>query len=401
MKQWKPSYETLPQHYKYIAQGALTNSKRLECLVKGVYPGFASRGKGALLYADKGVFIDFICGLGVNLLGYAEENITRAIMLAASQGYLFSLSSELEWKLGERINQWAPFIEQIKILKSGSDGCASAVKIARAFTGRKLILTEGYHGHNDEFVSLTPPAYGCVQNENIRFLKDYKLDDSVAAVIIEPIITDFSPERLDWLRELRKQCTLVGAQLIFDETITAFRFRKGLFSVTSDIIPDLVVFGKALANGMPISIVGGKTNVMSCNQYFVSTTYAGEILTLSAAIEVLRQLELKYDLNHLWLTGENFKKEFNSIDPSIVSLEGYNTRGVFKFKDDITKALFFQECCKAGILVGPSWFWSFPLQEYSDQALLIFRDVVHKITKGGACLEGEMPSSPFAAKLRS
>lgn len=400
MKQWKPSYETLPQHYKYIAQGALTNSKRLECLVKGVYPGFAKQGKGALLYADKGVFIDFVCGLGVNLLGYAEENIFRALMNAASQGCLFSLSSELEWKLAERINQWVPFVEQIKILKSGSDGCASAVKIARAFTGRSLVLTEGYHGHNDEFVSLTPPALGCVQKEHIKFLKDKPIDETVAAVIIEPIITDFSPERLDWLRELRKECTKNGALLIFDETITAFRFKRGLFSVTADIIPDLVVFGKALANGMPISIVGGKTHIMSCNQYFVSTTYAGETLTLSAAIEVLKQLELKYDLTFLWNTGEKFKQMFNEIDPLTVTMEGYPTRGVFKFKDDMTKALFFQECCKAGILVGPSWFWSFPLQEYAEQALIIFRDVIYKITKGGAVLEGEAPQSPFAAKLR-
>lgn len=392
-----------------IAQGALTNSKRVECLVKGVYPSHLTRGKGCYLWDTEGKrYIDFITGLGTNILGYANDTVNSAAAGQMAKGATLSLGSVLELETAEMIKSLFPFIDAVKFLKTGSEACSAAIRIARAKTGRDIVLSEGYHGWHDEFISLTPPALGvpaprgisgCDDIKSIYKLGDGELIKHAAAVIIEPVITDHAPERTIWLQRLRDDCTRHGTMLIFDEIITGFRFPR--FSVANffGITPDIICLGKAIANGFPLSVVGGKYEVMNCGEYFVSSSFAGETISLAAAKSTMEQLQKRYDLKHLWEKGLEFQQKFNALWPGKLTIDGYPTRGVFK-GDTLTKALFWQEACKAGILFGPSWFYNFPLIDESFSVLGTCEDIITRIKNGSVTLEGELPASPFAQKVR-
>jgi glutamate-1-semialdehyde 2,1-aminomutase len=393
-----------------IAQGYLTNSKRPESHVKGVYPSHVSYGRGCYLWDHRGGrYLDFICGLGTNLLGYGNEIVSQAIASQLRGGYSHSFATHHELDAAETLKAVFPFTEAWKFLKSGSEACSAAIRIARAATGRKWVLSEGYHGHHDPFVSLTAPALGvplsgegpnnlCMASLNGLMKVE---DQDVAAVIIEPVITDWSDARRKWLQDLRERCTKHGALLIFDEVITGFRFPK--FSVSSfwGIEPDLIVIGKALANGMPLAAVGGKYAVMNGAEYFVSSTYAGEVLSLAAAKATMALLlqGTRYDLVELWKKGQRFLDEFNAVCPEKVRIEGYPTRGAFT-GDPLCRALFFQEACKAGLLFGPSWFFNWDLAAEVKDAMGVIKSIFGRVDRGEVKLEGEVPQSPFAQRVR-
>lgn len=392
---------TYRQRSQVIAHGALTNSKRPECFVDGVYPSHISRASGAHIWSDSGKrYLDFICALGTNLLGYAKKEINDAVKAQIDKGNLFSFASTTEVEFAECIINHFPFIEQVKVLKSGTEGCNAAVRIARAHTGRELVLSDGYHGWSDDFVSLTAPALGVPKRACIHKLENAILGhgDDVAAVIVEPVITDHSQDRIAYLKRLRETCDASGTLLIFDETITALRFPGLSFAQWSGITPDLIVMGKALANGLPISIVGGKKSVMSGSNYFISTTFAGDTLAMVAAMKVLPMV--KEALPRMWDAAERFQADFNAIAPDTIRLDGYPMRGVLWGKDDLTKALFMQEMCKANIIFGSSWFWCEPHAYETDLVLSLAKIVLQKIKHGEVGLQGAMPVKPFAQKQR-
>lgn len=386
-----------------IAHGALTNSKRPETFVKGVYPTHLVRSRGCKVTDTMGnEYIDFICALGTNLVGYSNEKVRRTIESALQAGISFSLSTTVEITLGRLIKDMFPFVERMRFLKTGSEGCSAAVRIARAFTGRLDVLSQHYHGWHDEFVSLTPPANGVPAHHSIRVLSSLdQITHTIAAVIIEPIVTELTDERMAYLRALREKCTETGTVLIFDETITALRFPKLSASAHCGVTPDLIVFGKALGGGLPLSCVGGKSSIMDAD-YFVSSTFAGETLSLHAAIAVLSLLKHggAYSIETLWSQGTQFQKKFNEITKGITQIEGYPTRGVFSKKEPKKLALFFQEAAKAGILFGPSFFLCFSHVPEFDSVLSAVKDISERINRGECELEGKMPETPFSQKTR-
>lgn len=302
-----------------------------------------------------------------------------------------------------------PFTDAWKFLKTGSEACSAAIRIARAATGRSWVASDGYHGFHDSFVSLTEPAIGVPRWPNVGYREEStnpmhklhsidQITSSYAAVIIEPVITDWSDDRRRYLQELRETCTKHGVMLIFDEVITGFRWPKLSVSNCWGITPDLIVLGKAIANGMPLAAVGGKYAVMNGAEYFVSSTYAGETLSLVAAKKTIELLHIK-DMNWLWRKGQDFIDQFNSVCPEKVRLEGYPTRGILT-GDPLCKALFMQEAVLAGMLWGPSYFYNFPLAEEAPHALGAIKAILGRIDRGEVKLKGEMPSSPFAQKVR-
>lgn len=381
-----------------IAHGALTNSKRPECLVKGVYPTHLTKGQGAYVWDTKGKrYIDYICGLGSSILGYAHEEVTRAVIDQAKKGATLSLGTDIEVQCAEKVKEIFPWVDRVRFLKTGSDACASALKIARAATGRLEVQSTGYHGHADEFVSMTPPALGVPPHANIRMSDEPR--PNTAAVIIEPIVTDWSEDRIAYLRQLRQRCDDTGALYVADEIITGFRWPKQSVSNHHGIKPDLICLGKAMANGMPISVVAGKKEIMECGEYFVSSTFAGETLSLAAALKTMTLLQTRYDMNFLWSRGARFIERFNSLSGGKVMISGYPTRGVF-VGEMIDKALFWQEACRAGLLFGPSFFYNFAHPDLDDLVLNTVSDIFTRLRTGGVKLMGEMPKSPFAQKMR-
>lgn len=387
-----------------IAQGALTNSKRPQSYIQGIYPTHIVKGSGCQLLDNEGNwYVDFICGLGTNILGYGDERVARQIIAHVRDGYSHSMPTVYEVELAELLKEVFTFTDAWKFLKSGSEACSAAVRIARAATGRRKILSEGYHGWHDSFCSLTPPACGCPDKHllGIELLSMHAIDNTVAAVIIEPVNLDHSDERLVHLNEIKKQCEKVGALLIFDEVITGFRWPRLSVSTQSSVHPDLIVVGKAMANGMPIAAVGGKAELMHNDQYFVSSTYAGEILSIAAAKATIQTLRQTNFVEQLWENGARFLRMANErLAPTGVQISGYPTRGAFT-GDQLAKALVFQEACLARILFGPSWFWNARHNEHETIIMIALEDIARRVSSGNLKLMGDMPSSPFAAKVRN
>jgi glutamate-1-semialdehyde 2,1-aminomutase len=384
-----------------IAQGALTNSKNPNSHVLGVYPTHATRGNGAYLYDTMGNrYVDYICGLGVNLLGYNFPPVVDAVKGAAQHGFSHSLPTVYEVLAAEALKEVFVFVDKWKFLKSGSEACSAAIRMARAYSGRDLVLSNHYHGWSDDFVSLTEPARGVPKRSFIRKLDSDNDLSNVAAVIIEPVTDEWNDERIRYLHDLREKCTKAGALLIFDEVVTALRFKNNSVAAAAGVIPDLIVIGKTIAQGMPLAAVGGKRAVMD-GDYFVSTTYAGEICSLNACIATLNTLQKNpfYRLERLWEAGERFITKFNKIAAPYVQLKAYPTRGVFT-GEPLNKALLFQEACKAGILLCNSWFYNFPLMEQDEFFFNFLTDFKRRMDLAEIVLEGEMPKSPFSQRVR-
>lgn len=384
-----------------IAQGSLTNSKRPESFVQGSYPTHVVSGQGSFLVDESGKkYVDFLCALGANILGYAHSSINHAVLKQLELGTLFSLGSTLEVTCAEKIKSVFPFIDVMKFLKTGSEATHAALRIARTKTGRSEVMSEGFHAWHNEFVSLTPPALGVPKHNDIEKLNIENISEQTAAVIVEPIITDNSQSRIEWLRLLRKRCDETGTVLIFDEIITGYRFPKFSVSNYYGIYPDIICLGKAIANGLPLSVVAGKKHIMNCGEYFVSSTFAGETLSLAACIKTTELLQTKYKLDTLFEKANYFQQEFNKLAPEIIKINGYGTRGSFE-GSILNRALFCQEACRAGILFHPSTiFFNYPHIDLIDMVLNSVKDILYRIKTGKVKLNGELPKTPFSQQVR-
>jgi glutamate-1-semialdehyde aminotransferase len=309
--------------------------------------------------------------------------VNEAVVRQLQNGATLSLGTDLEVLCAEKITQMFPFVETVKFLKTGSEACTATRRIISKFFEKKetaSIGSEGYHGWIEHDMYWGDPS---------------KASPERTVNIIEPVITDVSKQRIARIRELND-----NSFTIFDECVTGFRYKNHSVSNCHGIRPDLIVLGKAIANGLPLAVVGGSRDLMNCGDYFVSSTFAGETLSLAAAIEAMTLLKTKiFDIDELWDRGEIFLDGFNSLLPGL-KIEGYPTRGAFK-GDELTKALFWQEAVKAGILFGPSFFLCFPHLEHLDQILNICSDIATRIKTGMVKLEGEMPKSPIAQEARN
>jgi glutamate-1-semialdehyde aminotransferase len=385
-----------------IAQGCLTNSKHPDRFVKGIYPNMVERCKGAYFTSTKGQdYLDYVCGLGSCLLGYQQRDVAKAIVNEIYRGYSCSLPIKTEVYAAEMLKELIPFVERAKFLKTGTEAAMASIRIARAYTGRKIVLSRGYHGWSDEFTSLTPPAAGCASHPFMKKLVEIdQINDMVAAVIIEPIELDQSRDRIMWLQRLKEKCEKTGTVLIFDEIITGFRYKDWCVSNYYNIRPDLILLGKAIANGLPLSIVGGRRELMNNDQYFVSSTFAGENLSLAAFMKVVELLSSEFNINELWENGQMFLDKFNSIWPEKIYLAGYPTRAVFK-GDDHIKAVFWQQAVLMGVFFGPSWFYMFPHIEHQYRVLENITDLLNMMKMNLPVLRGAPPTSPFSTKQRS
>lgn len=363
-----------------FAQGCNTYSKRSDQYIEGIYPTHYEQFSG----------VDYVCGLGSNLIDIRNN---------------FSLPSTQEVILAERIKSIFPCIDKMKIVKTGSAACSAAVRIARAYTGRDWIIGAGYHGTDDWAISAEDPGAGTLKKnqkyikaENLggvlNILEEYELrgiSSALAAVIIEPVQLDASVR--DKLQEIHKACARMKIVLIFDEVITGFRFPKYSVSNYFDIQPDLICLGKAMGNGYPIAIVGGRENIMETPGYFISNTHNGELSAIDAALSTLDFLT-EEKIQDLWDRGEYLNTEFNKLSPKIQMI-GYPTRSELR-GDEMFKGLFMQEMCKRGYFFGRARFLTFAhIRQIIRETLNVCKEVIESIEAGNIKLEGQLPRPVF------
>ena len=318
-KKWIRSTSLLARAKKLIPTASQTYSKSYNYFCEGASPAFLAKGKNGYVWdVDRNQFIDFVLGLGPITIGYANEEVNNAIINQLSNGISFSLPIELELKLAEKLIEIIPCAEMVKFVKNGSDATAAAVRLARAYTGKEVVLCSGYHGYQDWYIGSTENNKGVpvdvqklvkkFEYNNIESVKKLFEDHQgdVAAVILEPCQAE-GPNKgfLEKLKELTHQ---YGALLIFDEVVSGFRMALGGAQEVYAITPDLASFGKGIANGASLSIIAGRADIMKLIDHgvFISTTFGGEATCLAAALKTIEILERPNSFPHILSLGNKW-----------------------------------------------------------------------------------------------
>jgi len=280
-------------------------------------PVFAARGAGAYLVdVDGRRYVDWIQSWGPLLFGHADPETVEAVTAAARSGTSFGASTAAEVELAEEIADAVPSIESVRLVSSGTEAAMSALRLARAATGRDRVVkfAGGYHGHADALLAeagsglatlgipSTPGVpYAVVAETAVLPYNDLAaveatLDGSTAAVLVEPVAGNMGvvPPSPGFLEGLRAACDRVGALLVFDEVITGFRVARGGAQERFDVTPDLTILGKIVGGGLPVGAFGGRRDVMEllapAGSVYQAGTLSGNPLATAAGLSVLRRL---------------------------------------------------------------------------------------------------------------
>lgn len=364
---------------------------------KGVAPKYLVKGKGSHVWdADGNEYIDYNAAIGPISLGYAYPEVDNAIERQLADGITFSLMHPLEVELSELIHQVIPNAEAVKIAKTGADVCSAAIRVARAYTGRDKVFCCGYHGWHDWYIGITSRNAGVPEAiQDLTYTFEYNdiesikaaLDETVAALILEPFI--FQAPAPGFLQELAEACKENGTLLIFDEMWTGFRIAIGGAQEYFNVKPDLAVYSKACANGMPIALLTGRADVMELfnSEVFSYTTFGGEALSLAACIATIHELIDRNVPQYLNEKGALLKDGYNQLAIELgmdkyTQCIGFNCRTMVTFTPEAgngleVKTLMQQEMIKRGILwAGFHNMCYSHTDEEIDYTLLAYRDVL-------------------------
>lgn len=312
MQSFKKSQELLERELKVSPLAAQTFSKSYRYFCKGISPLFMERGEGCYIYdADGNKFIDYMCALGPITVGYNNPEVNEAVINQVKKFSSGSLQSELEVLLAEKLCQIVPCAEMVRFVKNGGDATSAAIRLARAYTGRDIVLMSGYHGMHDWSIGASEnnkgvPKAVCDLTKTFKYndLDDVKAKleenkDNVAAVILEPIQSD--GPKAGYLQALKSLAHEYGAVFIFDEVVSGFRYALGGASELYGITPDLASFGKGMGNGYAISAVAGRKDLLQQIEQgvFVSTTFGGDSVPMAAALATISILEKSGFYEHI------------------------------------------------------------------------------------------------------
>lgn len=354
-----------------IPGGAQTFSKSSLSFVEGVAPAFVRRAKGARVWdVDGNEYIDYILGLGPIILGHADPVVNRAAMQQMEEGISFSLPHPLEVELSELLCELIPCAEMVRFGKNGSDATSGAVRVARAITKRDKVARGGYHGWQDWYIGSTSRNAGVPQAirdltvvfpyNDIDALHQLLRVGDIACVILEPVT--FDPPASGYLEAVRELCTRFGSLLVFDEVITGFRLHLGGAQAYFGVTPDLACFGKAMANGFPLSAVVGKADYMrEFEEVFFSFTFGGETASLAASLATIRMLRDEGGIDALWRSGRRLQDGTRAAICEAGVMDSLDCAGLAPWttlrcvgkaaaNTLVIRSLFQQECAKRGIL---------------------------------------------------
>ncbi|HEY3364507.1 MAG TPA: glutamate-1-semialdehyde 2,1-aminomutase [Symbiobacteriaceae bacterium] len=304
---------------KAVIPGGVNSPVRSFRSVGGT-PPFITRGEGARLYdVDGNTYVDYVLSWGPLILGHAHPEVTEALIAATRRGTSFGAPTELELAMAKAVIGCMPSLEMVRMVNSGTEATMSAIRLARAYTGReKIIKFAGcYHGHNDGLlvkagsgatdmgvpdsagvtasiaantISLPFNDLAAVAEAFVRF------PDQIAAIITEPVVGNMGlvlpqPGYLEGLRRITAE---QGALLIFDEVMTGWRVSIGGAQVHYNIDPDLTTFGKVIGGGLPVGAYGGKRQIMEMvapsGPMYQAGTLSGNPLAMTCGLKTLEIL---------------------------------------------------------------------------------------------------------------
>lgn len=372
------SEELLKRELKVSPLASQTYSKSYRYFSRGFAPSYMERGEGCRMFdVDGNEFIDFICALGPITVGYNDPSVNEAVISQVQKFASASMQSELEVQLAEKICEIIPCAEMVRFVKNGGDATTAAVRLARAYTGRDMILMSGYHGMHDWSIGASDnnkgvPKAVCELTKNFTYndlsdLENKLKENDVAAVILEPIQSNGPLEGyLEGVKELTHK---YGAILIFDEVVSGFHYALGGAQELFGVYPDLVAFGKGMANGYPISAVAGKRELLEqiSEGVFVSTTFGGDSIAMAASLATIKILEKPGYYEHITKIGTMLRDgiqekidKYNLND--VISVSGmpahcgvaFEGCGSLSYLD--IQSIYSQEMLKKGIYVFAIYF---------------------------------------------
>jgi glutamate-1-semialdehyde 2,1-aminomutase len=374
----------------------------------GGSPPFIVRGEGPWVEdADGRRYLDYVQSWGASLFGHAREEILRAALEAAGRGTSFGAPTEAEVELAERIAAMVPSVEMVRLVSSGTEACMSAVRLARAFTGRpKVVKFAGcYHGHSDALLARAgsgvatfglPDSPGVTEGaagdtivapyNDLEAVAGMAREASgqVACVIVEPVAANMGvvPPAEGFLGGLRRLCDQHGALLVFDEVITGFRLARGGAQDLFGAKPDLTCLGKVMGGGFPCAAFGGRRDVMEmlapAGPVYQAGTLSGNPVAVAAGLAALRLIdelnpygELRRKAEHL-VEGLSAAFASSGLPATINRVESLFS--VFFSESPVTDyataqaadheryARFFHAMLESGVYLPPSgyegWFLS-------------------------------------------
>lgn len=365
---------------QWTPYGSQTLSKAACRFPYGAFPPVLVRGEGCHVWdADGNEFIDLICSLGATAIGHNHPHVTAAVMEQAARGTLFSLPHPLEGAVAERFCRLLGWPTAAKFAKTGSDACSMAVRAARAYTGRDVVLVadNGYHGTHDWFTVTRPDHPGvpllsasmttshgsfnwppvCIFKYNdLDSLKDWFRDGiPVALVMLEPTL--FTPPVPGFLQGVVDLAHEHGALVCFDETILGGRMAVGGGTEYFGVTPDLAVYGKALGGGYPIACVVGAMDVVKCAVGY-SGTFFGDCIGLAALDATLDVYRDERIIDTQWITGQllmavlGLGLERWKLDATV---DGYPFHPRLTFAQGRYRmSLWLQEMAERGVLWHPA-----------------------------------------------
>jgi len=284
----------------------------------GGNPVFFARAQGAYLFdADDRCYIDYVCSWGPAILGHAHPEVIREVQEAATLGLSFGAPTEVEVEMATRVRELMPSMELIRMVSSGTEATMSAIRLARGYTRRDILVKfEGcYHGHSDSLLvkagsgalTLGVPSSAGVPDSLAVHTITLPYNDlasaqaffaerghEVACVIVEPVAGNMNliPPLPGFLQGLREICDRSGAVLIFDEVMTGFRVALGGAQALYGVTPDLTTLGKIIGGGMPVGAFGGKRDIMECiaplGPVYQAGTLSGNPIAMRAGLMTLK-----------------------------------------------------------------------------------------------------------------
>ncbi len=381
-----------------IPFGCQTFSKSYLQFPKNTTPMFLTHGQGAKVWdIDGNDYVDLISGLLSIVLGYDDVDVHAAIQEQLTHGISFSLATTLEVRLAEKLCALIPCAEKVKFGKNGTDVTSAAVRLARAYTGRDKILMCGYHGWQDWSIGATTRNKGIPApvsalsdvltyhdlNEAEALLKQ----ETYACLIMEPCGAHVPQS--GYLAALKELCERHGSLLIFDEIVTGFRLSLGGAQSYFGVTPHLSCFGKAMANGMPLSTLVGRADIMdTMEEIFYSGTFGGETLSLAASLATIEKMERCGVVDHLWTLGETLTHHIEALITKyglldVMTLKGFAPWKLIHFEDHqkasaaALKTFFIQEMIARGILINASLNLTFAHQSAEKEKIITaFEDVL-------------------------
>jgi glutamate-1-semialdehyde 2,1-aminomutase len=296
------------------------NSPVRACRSVGIDPLFIDRAEGSRLFdADGNAYVDYVGSWGPMILGHRHPAVIDAIRTVLERGTSFGAPTDLEIELAQRVVEAVPAVEMVRMVNSGTEATMSAIRLARAFTGREAIVKfDGcYHGHADALLvaagsgvatlgipgspgvpdSVVAHTISLPYNDGSRFMDVMRQQgDRIAAVFVEPVAGNMGlvPPQEGFLETLRQETLRKGSLLVFDEVMTGFRVAYGGAQARFDITPDLSCFGKIIGGGLPVGAYGGKREIMEQiapqGSVYQAGTLSGNPVAMAAGIATLKEL---------------------------------------------------------------------------------------------------------------